>query len=227
MGFFDDLVKNAALWGIVQASKDENGKPDPYKAAGIAAGMGNFSFSDSARLGAMLGSQGAFDTNTDDNYSVTSRYGGADNSWKDFCEDGEEYDVDSEDYDSEEEYEEALMEAKYSWQDECEDSTDHGIDSDDYDLEEEYGENEENTGITLSFSMSCPALDKLNAIKREDYPNERRYQAAYTLANEFQVYSDGEREKKEKKRCRFIVEDADHILAAIFPIIMDFCMRRQ
>ncbi len=51
MGFFEDLAKNAALWGAVQASKDANGKPDPYKAAGIAAGMGNFSAGDRARLG--------------------------------------------------------------------------------------------------------------------------------------------------------------------------------
>lgn len=248
MGFFDDLAKNAALWGAVEASKDENGKPDPYKAAGIAAGMGNFSFSDRLRLGAMLGSQGAFDTNADDNYSAASGYGGTDNSWKNFCEDGDEYDVDPEDYDSEEEYEEALMEAKYSWRDECEDGieygidpedydsqeeyeealteakyswrdeckdgTEYGIDPEDYDLEEEYVKSEENAGLTLSFSVSCPALDKLNAIKREDYPNERRYQAAYTLANEFHVYSDEEREKKEKERCRFIVEDVDRVLAA-------------
>lgn len=77
------------------------------------------------------------------------------------------------------------MEAKCSCEDACEDDTEHGIDSDDYDSEEEYVESEENTEITLSFSVSCPALEKLNAIKREDYPNERRYQAAYTLANEF------------------------------------------
>ena len=43
MGFFEDLMKDLELWGAVQASKDKNGKPDPYKAAGIAAGMGNFS----------------------------------------------------------------------------------------------------------------------------------------------------------------------------------------
>lgn len=60
-GVLDDLVKNAALLGAVEASKDKNGEPESYKAAGIAVGMGNFSFSDMARLGAMLGSQGAFD----------------------------------------------------------------------------------------------------------------------------------------------------------------------
>lgn len=248
MGFFDDLAKNAALWGAVQASKDENGKPDPYKATGMAFGMGNRSFSDIARLGAILGSEGAFDTNTDDDYLAASGYDDTDNSWEDSCEGGDEYDIDIEDYDSKEEYEEALTEAKYSWRDECEDGTEYGIDPEDYDSEEEYeealmeakyswrdeceygadhginpedynseeeyGKNEESTGITLNFSVSCPALDKLNAIKREDYANERRYQAAYTLANEFHTYSDEECEKKEKERCRFIVEDAYRVLAA-------------
>lgn len=173
MGFFDDLANNAALWGwgAVEASKDRNGKPDPYKAAGIAAGMGIFSFSDRLRLGAMLGSQSAFDTNTDGDYSADSGYGSIDNSWRDFCEDGDEYGVDPEDYDSEEEYEEALTEAKYSWRDECADGSEHGIDPEDYETEEEYeealleafenNESEENTGITLSFSVNCLALDKL------------------------------------------------------------------
>lgn len=127
--------------------------------------MGNFSFSGRAKLGAMLGRQGAFDTNTDEDYSAAPGYGGIDNNWKDFCEDGNEYDVDP----------------------------------DEYGLEEEYDEIEENTGITLSFSVNSPALDKLNAIKREDYPNERRYQAAYILAKEFHVYSDDEHEKKRNE----------------------------
>lgn len=61
MGFFDDLENHMTLLAAVEASKDEKGKPDPYKAAGIAAGMGYFSLDDAALLGAMLGSQGAFD----------------------------------------------------------------------------------------------------------------------------------------------------------------------
>ena len=60
-GFFEELAKNIALAGAVEASKDENGKLDPYKAAGMAMGMGNFSFEDQMRLGAMLGAPGAFD----------------------------------------------------------------------------------------------------------------------------------------------------------------------
>ena len=60
-GFFEELAKNIALAGAVEASKNKNGKPDPYKAAGMAMGMGNFSFEDQMRLGAMLGAHGAFD----------------------------------------------------------------------------------------------------------------------------------------------------------------------
>lgn len=224
MGFFDDLAKNAALWAAVEASKDKNGKPDPYKAAGMAAGMGNFSLSDRARLGAMLGSQGAFDKDTGNHYSGAFDSGVIDNSWRDFCEDGSEYGVELEDYETEEEYEEALTEEKYGWRDFCEDGSEYGIDPEDYETEEEYeaaisevaenAEGEENTGITLSFSVNCPALDKLDAIKRKDYLNQRRYEAAYTLANEFRVYADEERKQKEDARCRFILENADHILAA-------------
>lgn len=119
MGFLEDLAKNAALWGAVEASKDASGKPDPYKAAGMAAGMGNFSPSDRARLGAMLGSQGAFD---DDFYSDDFDDGDldddlddddfddddSDEDWKLFCEDGLEYGLDPDDYETEEEYNEAV-----------------------------------------------------------------------------------------------------------------------
>ncbi len=110
MGFFEDLAKNVALWGAVQASKDANGKPDPYKAAGIAAGMGNFSAGDRARLGAMLGSEGAFDDDYSDICGDDPDYDDA--GWKLYCEDGSDYDVDPEDYETEEEYEEALKLAK-------------------------------------------------------------------------------------------------------------------
>ena len=64
-GFFEELAKNIALAGAVEASKDKNGKPDPYKAAGMAMGMGNFSLENQMRLGAMLGAQGAFDDDKD------------------------------------------------------------------------------------------------------------------------------------------------------------------
>ncbi len=138
MGFFDDLAKNIALWGAVQASKGSNGKPDPYKAAGIAAGMGHFSAGDRARLGAMLGSEGAFDS--DDLYLYGSGDDNDDGEWRIFCDDGSEYGLDPEDYDTEEEYEEALAEAKVAWREDCEDGREYGIVPEDYETEEEYEE---------------------------------------------------------------------------------------
>ncbi len=58
---FNKIQRNASLWTAVQASRGEDGKPDPYKAAGMAAGMGHTSLEDIVRIGAILGSQGAFD----------------------------------------------------------------------------------------------------------------------------------------------------------------------
>ena len=62
MGFLDDLEKGARFQAAINASKDSAGKPDSYAAAGIVMGMGKgYSLKDAAMLGAMLGSQGAFD----------------------------------------------------------------------------------------------------------------------------------------------------------------------
>lgn len=180
MGFLDNLAKNAALWGAVQLSKDENGKPDPYKAAGIAAGTGHFSARDRARLGAMLGSQGAFDS--DDSYSS---YGGSsscdvtDDDWKLFCEDGFEYGVDPDDYDSEDEYMEALTEAKYAWRDDCEDGFDHEVDPEDYETAEEY--EEALTEAKYGWRDECEDGFE-HGIDPEDYETAEEYEEALTEA---------------------------------------------
>ena len=60
-GFLDGLLHDMALYAAVQVSKNDKDKPDPYKAAGIAAGMGYSSFDDTMRLGAMLVAEGAFE----------------------------------------------------------------------------------------------------------------------------------------------------------------------
>lgn len=140
-------------------------------------------------------------------------------AWRDTCEDGSDYGLIPEDYETEEEYSEALDEAKNEWRDTCENRADVGIDPYDYDTEEEYEEALEeakaaDNGITLSLSVECPALDKLEAIKETDFPNKRRYNAAYTLANEFICYSSDEYEQKEKDCCKFIVDKANTVLAA-------------
>ena len=170
--FFGDMIK---LWGAVQASKGSDGKPDPYKAAGIAAGLGHTSPSDIAMLGGMLGSQGAFrDDNSSSGYVGGGGSSSFDDSWRDFCEDGSDYDLDPEDFDSEEEYEEALEEAKekYAWRENCEDGFEYNIDPEDYETEEEYLEalNEEK----YAWRETCEDGSEY-CIDPEDYDTEEEY----------------------------------------------------
>ena len=157
-----------------------------------------------------------FDSDLFDDTDNSDKY-----EWRIFCEDGTEYGVYPEDYETEEEYENALDEAKYGWRDNCESFLDTGVDPEDYETEDEYEEAlaEErerisDAEITIDFSVECPALDKLDKIREEDYPNKRRYNAAYTLANELVFYSDSDYEKDLKARCRFIIDNADTIPAA-------------
>lgn len=157
-----------------------------------------------------------FDSDLFDDTDNSDKY-----EWRIFCEDGTEYGVYPEDYETEEEYADALDEAKYGWRDSCESVLDTRVDPEDYETEDEYEEAlaEErerisDAEITIDFSVECPALDKLDKIREEDYPNKRRYNAAYTLANELVFYSDSDYEKDLKARCRFIIDNADTIPAA-------------
>ncbi len=218
MGFWDDLAKDLSLWTAVQASKDKDGKPDPYKAAGMAAGMGNFSFSDQMRLGAMLGSQGAFDDDPipeissglglddfddglDDelDFSYLDNVGASQYEWRETCEDGSEYSIFPEDYETEEEYMEALEEAQLARENTSTAPTEISI------------------PIKLTFSVECPALDKLDAIKESDYPNKRLYEAAckkVKLETGLMVCADDEIKTKELKQCDFILNNYKTITAA-------------
>ena len=64
-----------------------------------------------------------------------------DTSWRNSCEDGSKYDIDPEDYDDEEDYLDALNEAKYGWREDCDDEgSDYDIDPEDYETEDEYNE---------------------------------------------------------------------------------------
>ncbi len=167
-----------------------------------------------------------------------------DTSWREFCEDGLEYGVIPEDYETEEEYEEALNEAKFAWRNTCEDGSDYDIDPYDYDTKEEYEEaldeaqnewrdtcedgsdydidpydydtKEEYEEALKEVEFAClnTCDDELENIIEENYPNKRRYLAADTLANEFIFYSNSEIERRVKDCCRFIVDYADTITAA-------------
>lgn len=211
MGFFEDLIKDLELWGAVQASKDKNGKPDPYKAAGIAAGMGNFSWSDQAMLAGMLGSQGAFDDDIPNhNYDINFDY--LDPKYdKTPAEDVKDWQITAElndygispfDYDTEEEYLEAVAEAEADAED-----------------DEEFVSPiiEIPIKVALDFSVEIPALDRLDAIKECDFPNKRMYEAAcekVKLETGLILGLDEKAKEHNIRQCDFILEYHEKYIAA-------------
>lgn len=79
-----------------------------------------------------------------------------DHSWREFCEDGFDYGVDAEDYETLEEYEEALEEAKNDLETEQDDE-----EEDDFDIA---------IPIELEVSVNCPNKEKSSAfsVAREE-----------------------------------------------------------
>lgn len=125
----------------------------------------------------------------------------SDPDWWDTCEDGSEYDLDPDDFDDEDEYNDALEEARNAWKDDCEDGS-------------EYEDENAAPTISISLSFEFPGLKELEAIHEEDYPNKRRYNAAYTLANRYVAYAYEEDRIKNNDRCHFILEQGDRLVAA-------------
>lgn len=66
--------------------------------------------------------------------------GSVDTSWRDDCEDGSDLGIDPEDYQTEEDYEEALAEARNAWRYTAEDGSEYGLDPDDFESEDAYNE---------------------------------------------------------------------------------------
>ena len=201
------------------------------------------------------GSYGSYGSDYSGSYGNYNRY-----EWRESCEDGTEFGVDPEDYETEEEYNEALYKAKYGWRECCESFLDTGVDPEDYETEEEYDDalyeakygwregcpsyyetgvlpeayetekeywealrdkrfsqwasDEPDSEDGFEVSDECPDYDELDKIKQEDYPNIRRYNAACTLADMYMCYGSEEFERYEKSRCKFILKNADRILAA-------------
>lgn len=64
-GFLENLLDTLALRASVEDSKDANGKPNPYRATGIAYALrGDLSTADIFNLGGELANQGAFQSST-------------------------------------------------------------------------------------------------------------------------------------------------------------------
>lgn len=128
----DDIFQVFGLLGAVNASKDENGKPDPYKAAGIAMGLGFNSFKDIAMLGSMLLGQGAFNEEPDHLDELIPDLYGID------------YDIDNEDYTIEETIGDPEITLQqdfldcYDWREDFVDCQTYGVSPYEYDTQEEF-----------------------------------------------------------------------------------------
>lgn len=135
-------------------------------------------------------------------------------SWRLFCEDGSPYGPDPEDFDSEEDYELALIAEKYS-QSDSENAYPQEIYEELLKKEAPAADQDENT-ITISASLSD--LVAFANIREEDFPNKRRYFAACFWAWDFSLFLSEQEKQKRKERCRFILEQGDQILAANYLI---------
>lgn len=118
-GFFARAAKGADLIRIAQASIGPNGKPDIWKAQRLAKLKGFTSREDHMQLVAIIQSMGGFDkepaTNTT-NTSYRSTPAHDEYAWRNTCEDGSEWGIDPEDYETESDYEEVLEEAMAEWE---------------------------------------------------------------------------------------------------------------
>ena len=119
-----------------------------------------------------------------------------DDSWKIYCEDGSDYGLDPDDFDSEEDYLEALEEAKLTYGDDTycdDDDTAAGLVA---------------VPLSLTFEITYPGKEQLEAINEADYPNKRTYRAAYGLCElehgSPYIPSDSSKEK-EAERFSFIL----------------------
>ncbi|MCD8008170.1 MAG: hypothetical protein LUF68_04460 [Clostridiales bacterium] len=123
--------------------------------------------------------------------------------------------------------------------DDVEDDLGVDIDSEDYESEEEYEEEEEapepehvriarpapvTIPISLSFELSYPGKEALETIKESDYPNGRKYDAAYHLCevkHGSAFIPSNSSPEKEIARCEFIL-NSDTVAARYLTVFDGF-----
>ncbi|MCC8073117.1 MAG: hypothetical protein LIO62_03200 [Clostridiales bacterium] len=140
----------------------------------------------------------------DDPFELKSAFDSDNNDdWKLLCEDGTEYDIFPEDYETEEEYEAALEDAKLALEDTCNNADEDALTDDEPEDDDELSNTKETTG------------GKKNRLE-DNYPNKRQYDADVTRAKIVILYGDNydDNQLKTKNRCEFILENADKIVAA-------------
>ena len=96
-----------------QKRVNKNTKIDPYVATGAALGLGLIDDTEGLiKLGGALGTMGAFDD--EDDYSIPQRLPNNSNkyAWRMNCQDGSQYDIYPEDYETRQEFNDAISLAK-------------------------------------------------------------------------------------------------------------------
>jgi len=119
-----------------------------------------------------------------------------DDTWRDECEDGSDVGVDPYDYDSAEEYEEALYEARLARLNASE----------------------------VSIHITIPDVWEQVGIKRKDYPNKRMYDAAcylHDLQQGSAYISESSSQEFEIRKCEFILH-ADQLAAKYLTVFDGF-----
>lgn len=179
--FLLDMAGAATLDYIAYKRRQKRGnkrkKIDPYEATGMAMGMGLIDDTEELiRFGGMLGAMGAFDPDEPDEV-YQSNYEGAHDSnpfyapknnkyaWRLNCEDGSEYGISPEDYETRDEYHKALHREKYAWRDYCDDGSAYGVNSKDYETKEEYED-----ALEYARTVSSDMLFTEEVIISEDMP---------------------------------------------------------
>ena len=118
------------------------------------------------------------------------------NSWREECDfkDYLNYDIDPEDYDTQEEYEEALQEKKYAWREDCDydDYLNYDVDPEDYETEAEYRE----------------ALQKARYGWREEY-DDGEYVWYDTKPEDYETEEEYLEALKEESAQEYVVEDSE------------------
>lgn len=202
---------------------------------------------DEQALGLMIINECMKEDSDDDgsSFSGSSTFSsGADHSWRSLYDYDVDTGIDPEDYETEDEYLEALNTARTAWRDYRFYDPETGIDPEDYETEEEFEEalaeakrtcgiasDNISIPISLSVSVTYPGQEALDAIKRDAYPDERSYEAARYLCDLEQgtawVLEDTDVEE-EKERCRFILDRpclAAHYLTAYNGFILAQAVR--
>lgn len=115
-----DLAAAATLDYVAYKRRQKRGnkktKIDPYAATGAAFGLGLIDDTeDLIKLGGVLGAMGAFDDDEDD-YSIPQRPSNNRNkyAWRMNCQDGSEYGIYPENYETRQEFNEAISLEKTS-----------------------------------------------------------------------------------------------------------------